>query len=447
MEEYQEQYQRMTQKSVAGLVLSLAIPTIVSMLVTSVYNMSDTYFVARTGSSATAAIGVVVSIMAMIQAVGFTLGMGSATKVSILLGKEETQQANTYATTALMMAVILGMVILVTGLYYLPVILSGLGATASMLPYATIYGRYILIAAPLSCVAFVTNNLLRAEGKAKYAMAAVVISTICHVLTDWILISVCSMSVAGAGIATIVSESVSCILLLYWYFSGKTVIRLHWKFISRKNGIYGEIVAKGFPSFVRQGLVSVATALTNLIAAPYGDEAVAGISVMNRIFLLLFSVIVGFVQGYSPVAGYNYGAEKNRRVRKALVFSMAFGVVVMSMISVATFCYGELLVNLFCIQKGMSWKTAITALRYQSVLLPFILVGVVCNMTYQAMGKAVTATFLAACRQGIFFVPVIVVLPKIWGIQGILLAQPVADGVTFLCSIPFIIKIMRKTRH
>lgn len=447
MEEYQEQYQRMTQKSVTGLVLSLAIPTIISMLVTSVYNMSDTYFVARTGSSATAAIGVVVSIMAMIQAVGFTLGMGCATKVSILLGKEETEQANGYAMAAFIMAVVLGGAMLAAGFYYLPWMLSGLGTTTSMLPYAITYGRYILIAAPLSCVAFVANNLLRAEGKAKYAMAAVVTSTITHILMDWILIGGCSMSVAGAGIATIVSESVSCILLLYWYFSGKTVIQLHWKYISRNFKIYGEIVAKGFPSFVRQGFVSVATALTNFVAAPYGDEMMAGISVMSRIFLLLFSVIVGFVQGYSPVAGYNYGAEKNRRVRKAFVFSVSFGVVVMGILAFLTFYYAEFLVALFHIQKGLAWETAITALKYQSVLLPFILVAVVCNMTYQAMGKAVTATVLAAFRQGIFFVPVIFILPKIWGIQGILLVQPVADGLTFLCSIPFMIKIMRKLKH
>lgn len=444
MEEYQEQYNKMTQKGVAALVLSLAVPTIAAMLVTSVYNMADTYFVSSMGSSATAAVGIVLSLMAMIQAVGFALGMGSATKVSILLGKEDIEQANRYGVGAVVAAVTTGILMTIAGLYYFEPLLQLLGATPTMLPYALEYGRYILLAAPCMNLSFVLNNLLRAEGKAKYAMTSIVAGALLNIVLDAVFIWGFSMGVTGAGISTAVSQGVSCVILLYWYLARKTVLQLHMKWISRKPVIYWEIIKNGISSFVRQGLVSTAAAITNVAAAAYGDEMVAGISVMNRIFFLLFSLIVGFVQGYSPVAGYNYGAEKPRRVKKAFVFALGFGVVAMSLLAYGACFYAEFLVNLFGVEQGLAQETAVTALRYQCVLLPLILASVVCNMTYQAMGKAVSATFLAACRQGIFFIPFIYVFPRFWGIQGILLAQPAADLATFLCSIPFGIGFMKK---
>ncbi|MDE6312470.1 MAG: MATE family efflux transporter [Lachnospiraceae bacterium] len=447
MEDNQEQYYKMIHNGIAGLVLSLALPTIASMLVTSIYNMADTYFVARLGTSATGAVGIVLSLMAMIQAIGFTLGMGSATKVSILLGDEDVEQANTYGMGAMAAAVTAGILMTAAGLYYLTPLLRLLGATSTMLPYALEYGRYIMIAAPFMCLSFVLNNLLRAEGKARFAMVSIVTGALFNIALDAVLILGFSMGVAGAGISTAVSQVLSCMILLYWYLAKKTVLCLQLKWVVRKPSVYWEILKNGFPSFVRQGLVSVATALTNVMAAVYGDEMVAGISVMNRIFLFLFSVIVGFVQGYSPVAGYNYGADKIQRVKKAFVFAMNFGIVVMSLLAFGACYFAEFLVGLFGIEPGITWDTAVTALRYQCVLLPLILAAVVCNMTYQAMGKAVSATFLAACRQGIFLIPFIYIFPKFWGFNGILLAQPAADLAAFFSSIPFTVKFMKKTKR
>lgn len=438
MIEHNEQYMKMTQEPVAKLVLSLAGPAVVSMLITSIYNMADTYFVSKMGSSASGAIGIVMSVMAIIQAVGFTIGMGSASHVSIFLGEEKKEQADEYAVSAIAMSVILGSILMAIGLYMKPSLMKWFGSTPTILPFAITYSTYIFIAFPFMCTSFVLNNLLRAEGKSMLAMWGILVGAVLNILLDPILIFGCSLGIAGAGIATAVSQVLGCGVLFYWYLAGKTTIKISLRLLAKNFKPYIEILRNGTPSFFRQGLASVATVLLNIAASGYGDAVVAGMSIVNRIFLFLFSLIIGFVQGYSPVVGYNLGADKKRRVKKAFVFTFWVGTVMMSILAVLTYFFAEDMLNWFIGNDPKAVAVGTEALKFQCYALPLITITVLCNMTYQAMDRPFCATFMASCRQGIFFLPAIYILPLMYGVRGIEVAQPVADIVTALCCLPFV---------
>lgn len=438
MIEHNEQYMKMTQEPVAKLVLSLAGPAVVSMLITSIYNMADTYFVSKMGSSASGAIGIVMSVMAIIQAVGFTIGMGSASHVSIFLGEEKKEQADEYAVSAIAMSVILGSILMAIGLYMKPSLMKWFGSTPTILPFAITYSTYIFIAFPFMCTSFVLNNLLRAEGKSMLAMWGILVGAVLNILLDPILIFGCSLGIAGAGIATAVSQVLGCGVLFYWYLAGKTTIKISLRLLAKNFKPYIEILRNGTPSFFRQGLASVATVLLNIAASGYGDAVVAGMSIVNRIFLFLFSLIIGFVQGYSPVVGYNLGADKKRRVKKAFVFTFWVGTVMMSILAVLTYFFAEDMLNWFIGNDPKAVAVGTEALKFQCYALPLITITVLCNMTYQAMDRPFCATFMASCRQGIFFLPAIYILPLMYGVRGIEVAQPVADIITALCCLPFV---------
>lgn len=443
MVEHDEQYIRMTQTPVQKLILSLAVPTIISMLVTSIYNMADTYFVSKLGTSASGAIGIVLSVMAIIQAVGFTIGMGSASRISMFLGEEDHEKANEYAVSALVMAFVLGILLMAFCLWQEEPLMKLLGSTDTILPFAVDYGKYILMAAPFMCASFVLNNLLRAEGKAKFAMVGIVSGGILNVLLDPVLIFWFHMGVAGAGISTAVSQIVSFLLLSYWFVRHKTTLNLSVNRIAKSPKTYLEILKNGFPSFSRQGLASVATVLLNVAAARYGDAAVAGMSIVGRVFMFIFSLIIGFVQGYNPVVGYNYGAYHMRRVKKAFIFTLSIGTIAMTALGILAYIYAADILNWFIGKDQEAVAIGTTALRYQCFALPLISVTVLCNMTYQAMGKSFSATFMASCRQGIFFIPAIYILPSVFGLQGVEAAQPLADIATALCCMPFMLHFFK----
>ncbi len=434
----QTQYIKMTQEPVSKLILSLAGPTIISMLITSIYNMADTYFVSKLGTSASGAIGIVLSVMALVQAVGFTIGMGSASHVSIFLGEEKKEQADEYAVSAIIMSAVTGIILMLIGLYGKTSLMKAFGSTDTILPYAITYSTYIFIAAPFMCASFVLNNLLRAEGKAKLAMLGILAGGVLNVLLDPILIFGCSLGIAGAGISTAVSQLVSCSVLLYWFLAKKTTLTFSLRILAKRPKTYIEIIKNGIPSFFRQGLASVATVLLNIAAAGYGDAVVAGMSIVNRIFLVLFSIIIGFVQGYTPVVGYNFGADKKRRVKKAFVFTFWVGTIVMSLLGVAVFWFAEDMLMWFIGKDPEAVAVGTEALRYQCYALPLITITVLGNMTYQAMDRPFSSTFMASCRQGIFFIPAIYFLPRMFGVKGIEWTQPVADIITALCCLPFI---------
>jgi putative MATE family efflux protein len=443
MEGSDPQYGRMTEAPVGGLIVSLAIPTIVSMMVSAIYNMADTYFVSKLGTSASAAVGVVFSLMAIIQAVGFTIGMGSGGWISRLLGARKLDEASGVAAAGFYSSIAFGLLLTVLGLAFLDPLMRLLGATETIAPYARDYAAYILYAAPIMTASFVLNNILRAEGRARFAMIGIAAGGILNCGLDPLFIFGFGMGIAGAAIATAISQLVSFLLLLAASLRGKTATKLGIRRLPSGAVTYLTILKLGLPSLCRQGLASVSTIALNVSAAIYGDAAVAAMSIVGKIFMFIFSITLGIGQGYQPVLGYNYGAGRRARVREAFFFTWKACTAVMIACAVAGFAAARRLIELFIASDPAVVEIGAKALRAQCLALPLLPLGVMCNMTFQAIGKSWTATLLSAARQGIFFLPLIIALPKLLGLAGVQYTQPLSDVCTFLCCIPFAVSFFR----
>ena len=436
MEKENTQYLKMIGMPVGKLILSLSVPTIVSMLVTAIYNIGDTYFVSQLGTSASGAVGIVFSLMAIIQAVGFTVGMGSGAQISRLLGAKKVDEANTVAASGLFAAIGLGSLVALFGLLFLDDLMRVLGATETILPYARDYASYILYAAPVMASSFLLNNILRAEGKAKFAMVGLTTGGLLNLALDPLFIFGFGWCIAGAAIATAISQCVSFGILFSWFLRGKTIVRLSAASISRSPLEYLRILKNGFPSFCRQALASIATIALNVNAAVYGDAAVAAMSIVGRLFMFVFVVNLGIGQGYMPVAGYNYGAGRFDRVKAAFLFTLKVTSAMMTLSGIAAFMAAPSLIRIFIKTDPDVVRIGALALRAMCFAMPLIPLGVVCNMTFQSIGKSWTATVLSLARQGIFFLPLILVLPRFIGLTGVQITQPLADALTFLCCLP-----------
>lgn len=441
----ERQYKRMTTEPVSRVVLSMGIPAVIGMLVTSIYNSADTYFVGQLGTSASGAVGVVFSLMNIIQAVGFTIGQGASSLISRRLGEKNYGRANRIASTALLLAVAFGLIILGAGLIFLDPFMRLLGATETMLPHAKAYANYILIAAPFMIISFVMNNLLRAEGKIKYAMIGISIGGLLNIGLDPLFIHTLGLGTAGAAIATGISQLVSTAILLAAYFrKGFTVVQPCVGQIEISGKMLLDIFKTGLPALLRQGLASVASIALNRSAMVYGDAAVAAMSIVSKVFMLIFSTSLGIGQGYQPVAGYNYGAKKYARVRAAYKFTLILGLCVMGAASAIAFIFAPNIVTMFLRDDPKVIEIGTLALRIQCIAMPTVPFVVVGNMTFQSVGKAAQASFLSACRQGIFFLAFITVLPPILKLTGVQCAQACADVCTFLVAIPMTLAFFRR---
>lgn len=442
----QLQYEKMTQTPISKLIISLAVPTTISMLVTSIYNMADTFFVSQLGTSATGAVGIVFSLMAIIQAVGFTLGMGAGSSISRLLGQQKYKEANVIASTAFYSAAAFGLLLTIFGIGFLDGLMGLLGATETILPYAKDYAQYILFGAPIMCTSFVLNNVLRSEGKASLAMVGLTLGGVLNMLLDPFFIFVLDLGIGGAAIATLISQCVSFSILLFCFLSGKSITKLSPRNIARTPAPYVQIIKIGFPSLCRQGLASVANVALNVNAAIYGDAAVAAMSIVGRVFMFIQSVILGIGQGFQPVAGYNYGAEKYDRVRKSFWFTVKAGCVLMTTLCVVGFFTAPQVMALF--RKDDLEVIAIGALAFRTncISLPLMSLSIPTNMLMQSTGKSLQATILACSRQGIFFLPLILGLPPVIGLLGVQLAQPLADVFTVVISAVVLWRFFKKLK-
>ena len=437
------QYHKMTETPIPRLILSLAAPTILSMLITSIYNLADTFFVGRISTSASGAVGVVSSLMAIIQALGFMLGHGSGTIISRRLGSQDTHAATRFASTSFFTALAFGVVLAVVGLATLPDFMMLLGSTETILPHACAYARPILLAAPLMISSLVMNNILRYEGKANLAMVGLVTGGLLNIALDPLFMFGLGLGTAGAGIATALSQTISFGILLYMFLRGKTVSQFRITAVTHSPAEFGTILMTGMPSFGRQGLNSIGGMLLNIAARGYGDAAVAGMSIVSRIFMFIISVAIGTGQGFQPVAGFNYGAKKYRRVQQACLFTMAASFCFLSVILTVCWFNAETLIRLFRDDPEVT-AVALPAFRYQCfamLLQPVIVAG---NMLFQSIGKSGRATFLACCRQGVFFIPLILTLPRVFGLLGVEICQPIADVLTFFVTVPFLFPFLRQ---
>ncbi len=445
MQNTQEQkYKTMTEAPVRGLIVKLAIPTMISMLVTSFYNMADTFFVGKLGPSATGAVGVVFSVMAIIQAVGFFFGHGSGNYISRALGAHDVSGAESMAATGFFSALIGGTVIMVGGLLFLEPLALALGSSETILPYAVDYLRWILIGAPYMTASLVLNNQLRFQGNAIYAMIGLVSGAVINIALDPLLIFTFDLGVSGAAIATIVSQLVSFVILFIGIFRSNAIdirIRNFKPTVER----YKIIINGGSPSLFRQGLNSVATICLNVAARAYGDYAIAGMSIVTRIMQFANSCLIGFGQGFQPVCGFNYGAKKFDRVREGFWFCVKLSTAVLLVLAAACFAFAPAIVSLFQDDPGVI-EVGRIALRLQCITFPLAGWIVMSNMMSQTIGKAIPASFLAMARQGLFFIPAVLILPHFLGILGVELSQAVADVITIAVAIPLQLKIMREMK-
>lgn len=440
------EFQKMTQAPIRPLVVRLAFPTVVSMLITSLYNMADTWFVSQIGTSASGAVGIVFSIMAIIQAIGFMLGMGAGSLISRTLGEQDPQRASRIASSAFAASLLFGLLLTVGGLLLLDDLMVWLGATKTILPYARDYARYILLGAPVMSASFVLNNLLRAEGKARFSMVGLTLGGVLNILLDPYFIFVLDLETAGAAMATLLSQTVSFLIMLSFFLTGKSTLRLRPQLISRQLRTYWEIAKTGAPSLCRQGLASVSSILLNTNAAAFGDCAVSAMSIVSKLFMLMFCVGLGIGQGYQPIAGYNYGAQKWGRVREACLFVFCVNTAVLSVLGLSAAALAPQIMTAF-IDDPQVVAIGTQALRFQGIAMPFLALNMICNMTFQATGQRGRATLLSCCRQGLFFVPAALALPALWKVTGVTLIQPVSDLCTFTFSLPFFFAFLKDIRR
>ncbi len=441
----EEKFHWLTTAPIPGLVGRLAVPTVISMLITSIYNMADTYFVGSLGTSAQGAVGVVFSLMAIIQAIGFTFGNGSGNYVSRLLGQQKREEAETVAATGLFSGIAVGVALAVGGLVFLDPLVSLLGATDTVLPYAREYARYILIGAPWMVGSFVLNNLLRFEGSATYAMMGITAGGVLNMVLDPIFIFTLNQGTAGAAQATIISQAVSFLILLYNSGRGGTLPIIPRRY-APGNGRLWTIIKGGLPSMYRQGLASVASILLNWAAKPYLDAAQAAMAIVSKVTMFAGSAMIGFGQGFQPVCGFNYGAKLYERVRKGFWFCVKVGALALSALALTGIVAAPWIVGAFQKNDPEVVRLGVFALRLHLSTLPLTSYIVINNMMLQTSGETARASVLAMARQGLFFVPLILLLPYFFGFTGVAAAQPVADICSFILAIPLSTGFLRKTR-
>ncbi len=445
-EQRQQKFDRMTKTPIPRLIGELAVPTIISMLVTSFYNMADTFFVGKINTSATAAVGIVFPLMAMIQAFGFFCGHGSGNYISRQLGAHNFEDASKMSATGFVSAFVLGLGILVVGFLFTDPLLHIMGSTETILPYARSYMRIILIGAPYMTASLVLNNQLRFQGSAFYSMIGITTGAVLNIVLDPLFIFVLDMGVAGAALATIISQFVSFCLLIAGTFRGGN-LRLNLKDFSPSLKYYQNIVKGGAPSLFRQGLGSFATVCLNLMAGPYGDAAIAAMSIVTRISQFAASVVIGFGQGFQPVCGFNYGAKLFKRVQEGFWFCVKFCTSVLLVAAVCGWIFSPNLIGIFLKTDPLVIEYGSQALRLQALTFPLVGWITIANMMLQTIGKTVKASLLAMSRQFLFFVPVILTLPGFLGILGVQLSQPIADFCSFLLAVPLSISVLREMSH
>jgi putative MATE family efflux protein len=443
MDEHERKFKNMTEPPVQGLICRLALPCIISMLVTAFYNMADTFFVGMLKSNAaTGAVGVVFSMMAIIQAVGFFFGHGSGNYISRELGKKNYEEASNMAATGFYYSLAAGALICVVGLIFLEPLAYLLGSTDTILPYTKDYLGVILLGAPWMAGSLVLNNQLRYQGSAIYAMVGIVSGAVLNIALDPLLIFTCGLGVAGAGWATIISQFVS-FCILYIGVSKGSNIHIQISRVKLKLFYFKEIIRGGLPSLARQSLASFATISLNLAAGMLHDDAViAAMSVVQRIMMFGASAMIGFGQGFQPVCGFNYGAKLYKRVRDGFWFCVKTSLGFLVAVSALMFIFAPQLIGLFRDDPAVIACGA-AALRFQCISFPAQSWIVMSNMMEQSIGRTVPATFLATARQGIFFIPAVWILFATLGLLGIQMAQAVSDLLTLVCAIPIHIHVMR----
>lgn len=437
------QYIKMTQTPISLLIIQLSIPTIISMLATNIYNLVDTAFVGKLGTSASGAVGIVFGFMAILQAFGFMLGQGSGSILSRKLGMRDVESASITASTGFFLSLFFGILVEIIGFITLDPLIMLLGSTKTIAPYAKIYIRCILVAAPFIISSFVMNNILRYEGKAILGMAGLLTGGILNIFGDAVFMFGFHMGIFGAGLSTALSQIVSFIILLSAFLRGKTQCSFSIYKVSLQWNKIGDILGTGLPSMLRQGLTSLSTVLLNSKAAIYGDVAVAAMSIVSRVVMFVFSIVIGIGQGFQPVSSFNYGAKKYQRLRQAFRFTFFLSEVMLAVIAIIVMFHSGYLIQIFR-DDAQVIEIGARALRLQCIALMFLPFSSMTEMLLQSTGQKLSASVLSSLRSGIYFIPLLLLLQKIRGLAGIQEAQPLAFVLSSITSFFFAAWYFRK---
>ncbi len=438
-------YEYLTTTPINRLIPALAIPTIISMLVTSIYNMADTFFVGKISTQATAAVGLVLPVMAVIQALGFLCGHGSGNCLSRMLGAKKNKEASEMASTGFAISIILGLMITLAGYLLLTPIASLLGASHGTMSMTKEYLKIILLGAPFTTSQFVINNQLRFQGNANQAMIGILSGAVINVALDPLFIFTFHMGVAGAALATVMSQFISFTILLIQSRQGEN-IRLNIKNVHINKYYILEILNGGAPSLFRQGLASVSTVFLNVIAGKYGgDAAIAGMSVVTKVAMFAGSALIGFGQGFQPVCSFNYGAKLTKRVKEGFFFCIKYSTLFLILMAVAGYIYAPDIIRFFRNDNEVV-KIGAKALRFQAISFPLMGCIVLSNMLLQSIGKGVKASIMSSARNGIFLIPCIIILPPIFGLTGVEMSQMWADVFSLIMAIPMSMSEIKKMK-
>ena len=444
MSKEQQQYRKLVMTPVEKLIPRLAVPTIFSMMITMIYNLVDAYFVGKLGTSASAAIGVVLGVQSIFQAFGFMMGHGAGSQISVRLGEGDRDAADRLFSTAFFHALVISVIIGVLGLIGLEPLMRLMGSTDTILPFSKNYGFYILISGPALVGSCVLNNVMRYEGRAVLAMFGLVTGGVLNMIGDPILMFGLGLGIDGAGLSTAISQYISFGILLYMVFSKRTISRLSLRYRSNDPDVTLSIMRVGFPSLIRQMLNSLATITLNHCAMPYGDAAIAAMAIVGRIVMFIGSAMIGLGQGFQPVSAYNYGARKFKRLRDSFYFTVKAGIAVLGILAIFGFMFPGPVVQLF---RDDPWVVEIgsRALRFQCIAVVMQPFSVTANMMFQSIGRSKEASFMAMLRSGLYYIPSLLILPLFLGLTGIECAQMVSDILTTLTCIPFVVRFMRET--
>ena len=437
---------RMTTRPVGGLVTAMAIPSIVSMLVSGIYNLADTFFIGQINTQSVAALGIVFSYMVLIQSVAIFFGQGSGNYISRALGRREIADAEEMAAVGLISSVLTGVILAAVSFVFMRPILSLLGSTPTILPYATDYFSFILLGAPFIMGTFTLNNQMRHQGNALLSMIGIVSGAVLNIALDPVFIFVLGLGIRGAGMATAISQFFGfCIMLGMTGRRGTLPLRL--SFFKPTLRRYRDISAGGLPSLARQGLMSVSAICLNQLASLYGDEAIAAFSVVNRIMMLACAAMIGYGQGFQPVCGFNYGAGFYDRVRTAFWHSCRVSTIYCTLLAVLGWVFADPLVSLFRADDAAVVRIGSEVLRYQCYSFPLVGFITLANMYLQNIRKTVPAIIMASARQGIFFIPALFAGHALWGFTGVEIAQALADAGSFLFAVPMVLHTLHKMGH
>ena len=439
-----DKYTFLTQAPVHRVIGAMAIPTIISMLLTSMYNLVDTFFVGKINTQSTAAVGIVFSVMFFIQAFSFFFGNGSGNYISRQLGAQNTKDAEVMASTGLFYTLVFSLIVMLLGWFFLEPISILLGSTPTILPYTRQYLGISLLGTPFIMGTFCINNQMRFQGFTKYSVYGAISGSIINCLLDPVFIFGFSMGVSGAAVASVIGQICGFVIMLIMS-QKEGVIHYTHRRISFEGRFVKEIIAGGTPSISRQGLASVSTIALNSVAGNYGDAAIAAMSIVTRISMFIFSVIVGLGQGFQPMCGFCYGAKLYDRVKEGFWFSTKIGTFFLLFWSVVLIIFSGEVVALFRDDPEVI-AIGIPALRYQMVIFPACSFMMMANMMMQTCRKTIRANILAASRQGLFFIPLIFVLPYFYGLFGVEICQAVSDIISLIVTIPIVWSAFKEMR-